>query len=216
MPAMQDGGFDDVRLAAVQPVLVRQVRKALVAACIRTMALRAVIQEQPFPNRLRLRIRRHRFQILLLVFGKQRTVFGIGFFQFIFVSTCRLPAQLAGVTAEAGIQHQVSEAEYDGQVKQPHPPAWHRRIQLGQVFIPDVAGGFRRPPGFGVDLDLDLGLRPQQQPATGDAEQRQYRDVKVPEAVGEISHACSPAVPCLLHLQMARAPLLRNRCRDAG
>ena len=50
-----DAVLDRVRFAPVQPVAIAQVRKPLAAAGVRTMALRAVVEEQLLADRQRLR-----------------------------------------------------------------------------------------------------------------------------------------------------------------
>nr|GEU28321.1 hypothetical protein [Tanacetum cinerariifolium] len=208
--AVQDGLLDGVRRAAEQPVLVGQVRKALVAARIGPMALGAVGEEQPLADGARLRIGRHGFQILFLVPGEQRTVVGLGLFQLGLVVAGGAPAQPARVTAQARVQHQVCQREDDGDVEQPHPPARHRRVQLGQILVPHMTGG--------VDIDVaalthpGLRLRPQQDGAADDAQQGDGGDVIVPEAAGKVSHDAPrpfpPAVPRLADRRSGR--LLRS------
>ena len=48
--AVEDGGLDRHRIAAVQPVAIAQIGEALCAAGVGAVALRAVVEEQPLPH----------------------------------------------------------------------------------------------------------------------------------------------------------------------
>ena len=61
----------------------------------------------------------------------------------------RSPAQRAGITAEAGVQHQITHREGHRDEKHPQPPARQRIVVLGEVAVPGVAGGLGAGAGFG-------------------------------------------------------------------
>jgi hypothetical protein len=54
----------------------------------------------------------------------------------------RAPAERALGLAEARIDHEVADGEGDRQVEQVDPPARQRLVVLGDVAVPDMAGGF--------------------------------------------------------------------------
>ena len=86
---LHQGRFDRIGCAAIQPIGIRQVGEAFAAACIRAVALRAVVHEQAVANGQGLRVLGHFFGRHPREFGIQRGHFGIAFGHFGLVLTGR-------------------------------------------------------------------------------------------------------------------------------
>src|SRR5581483_2276943 len=188
--ASGDRRLDLRRLAAPEPVLVREVREAARAARIRGMALRAVVEEELLPHGERRRVAR---EILDLEGGEllvERAVLLLGLLRLLPELAHLGPAEHAlPAAAQARVEHEVDGAEDDRQVEEPAPPGRQRVVVFAEVLVPDVAGR------IGGCRGLALGLRPQQHGARGNRHRGQDRDVDVPEAGGEIAHSSSPRRP---------------------
>ena len=145
-----DGFTDLLGCSAVDPVAVGQVGEAFAAACIRAVALGAVVHVQAFTHCHGLCVARHLFgrQCGEACIDRLQVPFGIGRFRAVF--TLLRPVEFAGKGAKTGVGDQVGERENACDDEQPHPPAGKWVVHLTQVFVPDVAGGV-------VARVLDLG-----------------------------------------------------------
>src|SRR5690606_2372989 len=90
----------------------------------------------------------------------------------------RGPAGIAGEVAQARVPDQVADRENDGDPEQVDPPLRQRLVVLGEVAVPDVAGGFRGVLAF---IAAALGRPPQQPGAADDVQDDQEDDVNGPE-----------------------------------
>ena len=88
-PALHQAGFDRLGRAAIQPIGIGQVGEALAAACIRAVALGAVVHEQTVTNGQGLRVLGHFFGWHARELGIQRGHFGVAFGHFGLVLTGR-------------------------------------------------------------------------------------------------------------------------------
>jgi hypothetical protein len=180
-------GLDDVlERAAVEPVAVGQVGKALAAAGVGAVTLRAVVAEQPLADA-------HRRTVLGQLLGRLAGELGedlrdllLRALLLVLVLADAGPAERAGELAQPRVQRQVDGAEHHGDDEQPQPPARQRVVQLAQVHVPDVAGGVV------VGHHLALAGHEQQPQTPQQADHRGGGDEDRPAPMHEIAHRCSP------------------------
>src|SRR5690606_16010936 len=109
--AVRDRGIDRVGIAAVQPIVVGQIREASRAARIRAVARRAVGGEKVLCGGHRGRIACERFEGLVLDEGKPRFQFLARDRDLLLVLIDLAPAANAGEVAEAGENREIYERE---------------------------------------------------------------------------------------------------------
>ena len=105
-----------------------------------------MIEEQPLTHGTRLGIGSDLLGVHRHVFRVKRLDLGVEFLDFARVRSARGPAEYAGQLAQARIQHEIDQRKDDGEVEQPHPPAWQRIVVLREILVPDMAGGVGRLP----------------------------------------------------------------------
>src|SRR3990167_8513232 len=203
LTAGHDGGFDGFRLAAIQPVIVSQVREAICALGIRAVADRAVGGKQAAAHFQRLLVLSHLLDRHGSIFGKDWAVLAFSLGHFLFPMMHTGPACIAlGTTSnfdvrcerllrfsievviawqqtfpvtQARVERQVAEGEYDGANKQHEPPFGQRVVELFDT-VEGVADSF-----FGGFFALALAGA-EDQPSQGkDGAQRQNGYVPTPE-----------------------------------
>ena len=204
--AVRDGSLDDLRLAAIEPVLVGQVRESLAAAGIRRMALGAMVEEQLLADRARGRVGGERLQVGARVFLELRPEFLFGRGDLLFELADLRPAQRARVASEPGVKVEIAECERDGDVEEPHPPRGQRVVVLAEIAVPGVARGLAG--GCALAGYLARALHFEEHRAGHDRDDRERRDVDIPETAGELAHLRSSSSKTM------RASLSKRSLRD--
>ena len=179
--------FDDLlRFAAPLPVLVGQIREALVARALpgRPVALDAIGLEQAAPHFHGFLVRSDGFQVHLQILVEQRLDLRFDFLDFRLVRAGRGPVPDAGEASERRIQDDIGQGEEHGHVEQPHPPAWQRVVVFRQRLVPDMPGGV----GCLLVSGVVDALKPEKDAAGDDADQNDQNDIPVPELIDEIAH----------------------------
>jgi hypothetical protein len=118
-----DGRLDCLGRAAPQPVLVGQIRESAAAAGVRCMTLRAVVKEEFLPDRQRLWVSGKGHHVLRSELFINGPVLRIGLAVLVVKLPELGPTEHPGIAAEAGIGQQISQAEQDGEIEEPGPPA---------------------------------------------------------------------------------------------
>ena len=125
-----DTGLDILRRTAKQPLLVGQVGEALATLRLGTMALGTIGHEQVLAHFAGFRIRRDGHQVLRLEGRHDFLEIAIDLGLLIFPFLVRGPAQGAGVLAQAGIEHEITDSEEGQSIEHPHPPTRQRIVQF--------------------------------------------------------------------------------------
>ena len=180
--AVADAGENGVGAAAVEPVVVGQVRVALGAAGVRAVAQGAVVGEQAAAHVAGLRV-----GVQLLdgylgeLFEQRRGLFFHPVHLFLPLAHAA-PVEQTAEPAQPRVQHQIDHREQQGQHEQVKPPARQRLVAFLDA-VKAVAGGVAA--GF---LRRHAQVGEQQKRATDQVEHHDGDDVNAPE----VAHGRSP------------------------
>src|SRR3990172_1007447 len=206
---VDDRGLDRLRRAAPEPVPIGEVGKAARAAAVGGVALRAVVEKEPLPDRERFGIACELGHVLGGELVIERTELRVRPRVLLPELLDLGPAEGTGIAAQPRVEREVAEREYDGDVEQPRPPARQGIVVLAEIPVPGVARGFG-----GRAPDLALSLRPEQHRTGEDRDDREERDVDAPELAGELAHRRSPLRDSVS--SKGSSASRSKRCRRAG
>ena len=169
--AFRDGLDDRLGITTVQPVTIGQVGEVTAAPGIGTVALGAVVQEEPLADGKCLGVRLQLVGRLAGELGVDGAERGFHLGALFVVLTNGGPATSTLEVTHARVVDQVADGEEGADQVEAHPPAGQGVVGLTDVAVPDVAGGVVRR-GSGFPAVCDQNEQTEQQ-----AENGQYDDV---------------------------------------
>ncbi len=158
--------------SAKEPVAIGEVGKSRRAAPVGSMAGDAVVHEQIVANAHGVRVRGQGGHALSLEGSESLRQHLIRLGGLLGQLPLRGPSCGAGEISQPRVDHQVPQAEHDGQHEQPQPPPRQRIVEFLKITVPDVSGRLRRGGRFSVPAPQSR----QQQDHRQDIQQDDGRD----------------------------------------